>query len=140
MAANNISTLESKRDRQIAKLELSSANRARLQRLGSGTPRPFFYDLARLPTVYSQSSNVTSERVDNPNPRGLLLGRPWLPMGSVDGKYEWTLYLDFRNEYYTTNEIDWTEYLFYPYGEYPTDDLEWSLLLDLRNQVYLTGV
>lgn len=65
MAANGISTLPTKEQRQIAKLNLASQNRA-----ASG--RPHTYDLEQLPTKY-----IGNTVFDNPNLGGLILGRPW---------------------------------------------------------------
>lgn len=65
MASNGISTLQYKRDRQIAKLDLAAAKR-------SDT-----YDLTQLPTVYATNDNDTNDVVDNPNAGGLVQGRPW---------------------------------------------------------------
>ena len=65
MAANNISTLATKQQRQVAKLDLASTDRA-------ATGRPSTYDLNLLPTKY-----VGDTVVDNPNPGGLQPGRPW---------------------------------------------------------------
>jgi len=70
MAANGISTLEFKRDRQIAKLDLAAANRA-------ATGRRDTYVLDQLPTVYAENNNDTNDVVDNPNTGGLVTGRPW---------------------------------------------------------------
>jgi len=70
MAANGISTLEFKRDRQIAKLDLAAANRA-------ATDRRDTYVLDQLPTVYAENNNDTNDVVDNPNTGGLVTGRPW---------------------------------------------------------------
>lgn len=67
MAANGISTLPSKEERQIAKLNLAASNRANV-----GNPRST-YDIEQLPTQYS--GNVI---VDNPNVDGLIQGRPWI--------------------------------------------------------------
>lgn len=66
MAANGISTLPTKEQRQKAKLDLAAANRAAV-----GNPRSS-YDITQLPTQYS--GNVV---VDNPNAGGLISGRPW---------------------------------------------------------------
>ena len=88
MAANNISTLEWKRDRQIAKLELDARKREdqndareslpKKKHTGSlATPRYFFYDLSLLPSVYAENDNITRNRVINPNPDGLVDARPW---------------------------------------------------------------
>lgn len=72
MAANGISTLATKRARQIAKLELASTKRA-----ADGNPRAT-YDLTQLPTVYAEGNNDTNDVVDNPNTGGLVIGRPWI--------------------------------------------------------------
>lgn len=67
MAANGISTLVSKELKQIAKLDLAATDRTT-----DGNPRNT-YDITQLPTQYS--GNVI---VDNPNPGGLIVGRPWV--------------------------------------------------------------
>lgn len=67
MALNGISTLSSKELKQKAKLNLAAANRDT-----DGNPRAI-YDITLLPTQYS--GNVV---VDNPNPDGLVSGRPWV--------------------------------------------------------------
>ncbi len=54
-----------KEDRQIQKLEIAKVNRAR-------TGRPDTYNRDDLPTKYTGNA-VT----DNPNPGGLVNGRPW---------------------------------------------------------------
>lgn len=66
MAQNGISTLSSKQQKQAAKLSLAASNRA-----ADGNPRATL-DITQLPTQYS--GNVI---VDNPNPGGLVTGRPW---------------------------------------------------------------
>jgi hypothetical protein len=70
MAENGISTLEYKRQRQEAKLNLAAQNRA-------ATGRRSTYDLDLLPTVYAQENNDTNDVIDNPNTGGLVTGRPW---------------------------------------------------------------
>lgn len=70
MAANGISTLEFKQQRQAAKLALAAADRA-----ASG--RPSVADVTQLPTTYATGSNSASDIVDNPNTNGLRPGRPW---------------------------------------------------------------
>ena len=67
MAANGISTLATKELRQIAKLDLASADR-----LAVSNPRAY-YDITQLPTQYSDN-----DIIDNPNPDGLIVGRPWI--------------------------------------------------------------
>lgn len=71
MAANGISTLQYKRDRQVAKLDLAAQNR-----LASGKPNT--YDIDRLPTKYAPTNNDTNDVIDNANTGGLKDGRPWI--------------------------------------------------------------
>lgn len=72
MAANGISTLPTKRERQIAKLNLAAQDRA-----SAGNSRSS-YVLEQLPTVYAIGDNLTANVIDNPNEGGLVLGRPWV--------------------------------------------------------------
>jgi hypothetical protein len=84
MAANGISTLSTKQDRQIAKLELAKLKREgyTLNADGSIASGPdvtkiFYrernqYDITELPTQYSGNGIF-----DNPNDGGLVIGRPW---------------------------------------------------------------
>lgn len=65
--ANVIDRLATKQLKQVAKLNLSELDRA-----AAGNPRST-YDITELPTQYS-GNNV----VDNPQPNGLILGRPWI--------------------------------------------------------------
>jgi len=67
MSANGISTLGTKQLRQVAKLDLAATDRA-----AAGNPRAT-YDITQLPTQYDDNAIV-----DNPNPGGLVLGRPWV--------------------------------------------------------------
>lgn len=70
MAQNGISTLPSKEAKQVAKLDLAETKR---QATGTAGYRDLnTYDIDLLPTKYS--GNVV---VDNPNPGGLVQGRPW---------------------------------------------------------------
>lgn len=74
MAANGISTLSSKEDRQVAKLDLAQTDR----QAGGNILAPAYrarntYDITQLPTQYS--GNLV---MDNPNPGGLINGRPWV--------------------------------------------------------------
>lgn len=71
MAANGISTLATKELRQQAKLDLAAADR-----LAVGNPRDT-YDITQLPTQYSGN-----DVVDNPNPDGLIVGRPWVALAA----------------------------------------------------------
>lgn len=84
MAANGISTLSTKEDRQIAKLELAKLKREGYTLDSDGTilsgpdtTKIFYrernqYDITQLPTQYN-GNNI----FDNPNSGGLVLGRPW---------------------------------------------------------------
>lgn len=67
MAANGISTLATKEERQKAKLDLAASERA-----ADGNPRSK-YDISQLPTQYD-GNNV----LDNNNGSGLIKGRPWI--------------------------------------------------------------
>jgi hypothetical protein len=70
MAANNISTLATKEERQIAKLELAQAKR---QQVGTPGYRDLrYYDIDLLPSKYSGN-----DVVHNSHPEGLVQGRPW---------------------------------------------------------------
>jgi hypothetical protein len=69
MAANGISTLPLKRDRQDAKLAAAAAKRGT-------TGRRDTLDVTQLPTRYPAGNN-TDPLVDNPNAGGLVDGRPW---------------------------------------------------------------
>jgi hypothetical protein len=67
MSANGISTLATRELRQKAKLDLAATNRA-----ADGNARAT-YDITELPTQYNDD-----DVIDNPNPAGLTLGRPWI--------------------------------------------------------------
>ena len=67
MAQNGISTLPTKEQRQIAKLNLAAE-----RRIAQGYPRTT-YDINLLPTKYDDNNIV-----DNPNVGGLQQGRPWI--------------------------------------------------------------
>jgi hypothetical protein len=71
MAANGISKLPTKRERQLAKLALAALRR-------SATGRRPVLDITQLPTVYAIGDNNTNNVIDNPNIGGLILGRPWV--------------------------------------------------------------
>lgn len=66
-SANKIARLTTLEDRQRAKLAL-----AELDRINRSNPR-FTLNIAELPTQYSGNTVV-----DNPNPGGLVVGRPWV--------------------------------------------------------------
>lgn len=72
MSANGISTLQYKRDRVVAKLELAKAKRIAQNR------EPSDYSLDLLPTVPGIDSNEIADIVDNPNVGGLQTARPWV--------------------------------------------------------------
>lgn len=85
MAANGISTLTYKRDRQIAKLELAKTNRIATNVLEPGRYAVTDYDIFELPTSYADGDNDTNNVVDHENGSGLLPGRPFSPLtGAVD--------------------------------------------------------
>lgn len=90
-SSNTISALATKEQRQLAKLEL-----ARLRRQAAGdTTQPYYrqrntYDITELPTRYSGD-----DVQDNPNPDGLILGRPWTTS---------TFLLEFRSYNTSTQE------------------------------------
>ncbi len=71
MAANGISTLPLKKDRQAAKLALAAGDRTAV-----GNTRDTL-DITQLPTVYGNTNNP-GDIIDNPNPGGLVKGRPWV--------------------------------------------------------------
>jgi hypothetical protein len=76
MAANNISTLALKRDRQEAKLALANADRAARNVVQPGRYTDVTADLTQLPTLYHPTDNEGA-LVDNANTGGLKPGRPW---------------------------------------------------------------
>ena len=90
MAANGISTLPTKEERQKAKLTLAAKKR-------KVTGRNDLYDLSKLPTTYS--GNTVR---NNSNPSGLEATRPWRSDKSWrDYGYSSSspqLILDFENE------------------------------------------
>jgi len=77
MAANGISTLQYKRDRQDAKLALAEQDRADRNALEPGRYDDVTADPTQLPTRYAVDNNDTNDVVDNPNEGGLKIGRPW---------------------------------------------------------------
>jgi hypothetical protein len=79
MAANNISTLATKRARQDAKLTLANADRAARNVVESGRYADVTADATQLPTRYNTSGNEVNgddPLIDNPNTGGLKQGRP----------------------------------------------------------------
>lgn len=91
MALNGISTLATKELRQKAKLDLAAAKRAT-----DGNTRST-YDLTQLPTQYNDN-----DIIDNPNPGGLVQGRPWITTTSGFTFYE---------AFGTTTAISTTQYV-----------------------------
>ena len=77
MAANGISTLQFKRDRQDAKLQLAGQHRDAINQLQPGRYVVINADPTQLPTRYAVDDNDTNNVVDNPNTGGLKTGRPW---------------------------------------------------------------
>lgn len=73
MAANGISTLANKKLRQEAKLLQAGNDRAARNVVEPGRYSDVTADITQLPTKYEADNSVT----DNPNPGGLLPGRPW---------------------------------------------------------------
>jgi hypothetical protein len=79
MALNGIPTLTTKEARQKAKLDLAQAKR----QASGDTSQVYYrvnntYDVDNLPTKYSGNTIV-----DNANPDGLLLGRPWINVAAI---------------------------------------------------------
>ena len=79
MAANNISTLATKRERQEAKLALANADRAARNVVQPGRYADVTADATQLPTRYAVGDNNTNNVVDNDNIGGLKPSRPWAP-------------------------------------------------------------
>ncbi len=76
MAANGISTLPLKRDRQDQKLLLANADRAARNVVEPGRYADVTADSTQLPTRYNPTDNEGA-LVDNANTGGLKQGRPW---------------------------------------------------------------
>jgi hypothetical protein len=91
MSSNGISTLATKELKQKAKLDLAAGKRA-----ANGNPRAT-YDLTTLPTQYDNNSVI-----DNPNPGGLVAGRPWIETVST---------FTFFEAFGTTLAISTTQYV-----------------------------
>jgi len=73
MSANGISTLANKKLRQEAKLALAGQDRIDRNAVEPGRYSDTTADITQLPTKYKADNTVE----DNPNPDGLLQGRPW---------------------------------------------------------------
>jgi len=91
MSANGISTLATKEERQRAKLDLAAEKRAI-----DGNSRST-YDMTLLPTQYDGDGVI-----DNPNPGGLVIGRPWISTLANFSFYE---------AFGTTSAISTTQYV-----------------------------
>jgi len=91
MSANGIAHLATRELRQKAKLDLAATNRAT-----DGEPRAT-YDLTQLPTQFNNNDTI-----NNPNPTGLILGRPWIATVSAFTFYE---------AFGTTSAITTTQYV-----------------------------
>ena len=76
MAANGISTLTLKRDRQDQKLTLANADRAARNVVEPGRYSDVTADATQLPTRYNATDN-NGALVDNANSGGLQEGRPY---------------------------------------------------------------
>lgn len=95
MSANGISTLPTKEDRQLAKLQLAETKRQAVGTAGYHQRR--YLDITLLPTVYSGN-----DVVDNPNVGGLVIGRPWKTTPNVVSGLWRTTY----NGYFA-NDLTW---------------------------------
>jgi len=77
MAANGISTLTYKRERQDAKLARAEQDRNARNVVEPGRYADTTADATQLPTRYGNNSNNPDDMIDNPNTGGLKQGRPW---------------------------------------------------------------
>lgn len=89
MAANGISTLSSKEERQAAKLALAATDRAEDSRRAA-------LDTTQLPNLYNGNDVDPDE---NPNTGGLVVGRPWTTLSAG-------LYLQPYSGYFGDN-VNW---------------------------------
>ena len=96
MAANGISRLQYKKDRQTAKLALATADR-------TATGRRATLDITQLPTVYATNDNLTQDVVNNANSGGLVVGRPWISGPAYTAGLYRTTYSN-----YNTNSVSLT--------------------------------
>ena len=120
MAANGISTLETKQLRQVAKLNLAAINRA-----ADGNPRTT-YDITQLPTQYEDN-----DIVDNPNVGGLVVGRPWISAPIIPGSllFSGSNYLTVDGNASTamgTGDFTWECFV------YPTSSTDYQTFIDTR--------
>ena len=70
MSLNGISTLPTKEERLKAKMDLAQS-----KLIDQNHPSPY-YNLELLPTQYSDN-----DVINNLNPDGLIIGRPWTNVG-----------------------------------------------------------
>lgn len=98
MAKNGISTLATKADRQIAKLELAQTKRQQVGTQGYRDLR--YYDANLLPARYQENDTVLT-----PHPDGLQPGRPWKTTPNIlSGLWQSTY-----NGYFGGNELNFNE-------------------------------
>ena len=91
MSQNGIAHLSTRELRQKAKLDLAAAKRAQDGNLRST------YDITQLPTQFDNNDTI-----DNPNPGGLVQGRPWISTAPAFTFYE---------AFGTTSLISTTQYV-----------------------------
>lgn len=95
MSANGIAHLPTREARQKAKLDLAAAKRAASAAYRDNpvnADNRNTYDMSQLPTQYADD-----DIYDNPNPGGLVLGRPWV------GTYAAGIYQGHYNLYWNEN-------------------------------------
>lgn len=91
MSQNGIAHLPTRELRQKAKLDLAATKRA-----SDGEPRAT-YDITELPTQYNNN-----DIINNPNPGGLIEGRPWISTAPAFTFYE---------AFGTTSALSTTQYV-----------------------------
>lgn len=96
-SANIIATLDTLQDRQLAKLDLASLDRAYVENPSTT------YDINLLPSQYI--GNVSTP---NDHPDGLIEGRPWIQVGPVPGPFTLTWYGTVSNPVATTGTYSTT--------------------------------
>jgi len=103
MAQNGISTLQFKRDRVIAKLDL-----AKVKRIAEGRELSD-YDLTLLPTLPGINSNDPDDLVINDNIGGLQPGRPWVESAAAAGIITDNLQLYLEPTAYSGSGTSWID-------------------------------
>jgi len=96
-SGNVIATLETLQDRQLAKLNLASLDRAYV-----GNPSTE-YDINLLPSQY-----IGNDSVPNDHPDGLIEGRPWIQVSPVPGPFTLNWYGNVSNPVATTGTYSTT--------------------------------